>query len=729
MRTGRMRMDMDNEQAVDIPQGLHAGIKVEEFSPRAEFRLTVLLLVFLSGNFFSGAASPHGMFNAVMGAALLYNLAVIAIGRRHWLKAGHTLAVDLAIILVLSHLSGGADSAVKYFGLPYLYLFGPGMEERKLGWYLAAFIAGILLLIAVDHGKAAGAGLYGDILQSLLNISVFAGAGWPAVLLSGHIRKERDLQQISASTFHALNNALHLRTQNLQTALDALTEAHKHLKLVDEKKTRFLSSVSHELRTPLTSIRSFTEIMLMYKDLDRGVQEEFLGIISKESSRLSLLINDVLDVVKLESGKTERHLVKVDLGEVIRDSMKSLEPMAAEKGLVMAFTEPEGGLPLVKGDKNQLAQVMINLLNNAIKFTSKGGITITAKGEEDHLLVAVNDTGEGIFPEEKDAIFEEFYRVGDNIAGRPKGSGLGLTISKKIIEYHGGRIWVESELGKGSTFCFTVPLDIGELIQPFQDRSAPPDKVAAAAKRDKSYVLVLDKNNITRQLLRKRLEGLGYNTLGAECGKSGLNLAKEWDPDVVVSDILSYGENDTHFHKGLRVMPRTAGMPILLTAFVNDPRHGLQIAVNGFLSRPVNRYDLMKAIEVASPRDRGPIMVISRDRLEARTIQLMLGTEGHSVSMAECSSAIEACRREKPSLILLDSSLPGESWRETLALLKSDPATCARPVILITELSVQDRNVKAVTLGHEPFTPDAELMEPLLKEIRKLAGAGAAQAG
>ncbi len=717
---------MENEQPLEMPQGLQARIEAEEFSPRPGFRLPMLLLVFFVGNFFSTTAISRGWFNGVLGAALLYNLLVIAFGKKSKLSPGTTLSMDLAFILCLSHFSGGAGSVVIYFGLPYFYLFGPGIPGGKLGWFLVMYSAGATLLIPLDHKWMMAAGAYESVRQALLNLAVLTGAGWPSLLLSNHIQKEHSLEMIASSTFHGLNNALHLRTQNLQAALDALTEAHKHLKQVDEKKTRFLSNVSHELRTPLTSIRSFIEILLTYKDLDRATQEEFLGIISGESDRLSLLINDILDVVKLESGKVERHLVKADMGEVIKGSIKSLEPMAVEKGLKIEFNEPAGGMPLVKGDKNQLTQVMVNLLNNAIKFTSGGGITVTAKGEQDHLLVAVTDTGEGIFPEEKEMIFEEFYRAGDNVAGRPKGSGLGLSISKKIVEYHGGKIWVESELGKGSTFFFTIPLDLEELIQPAYEKAASPPS-AAAARREKSYILVLEKSNTIRQLLRKRLEDLGFNTLGAESGRSGLNLAREWDPDIAVSGILSYSENDTNFHKGLRVMPRTAGIPILLTNFVNDPRSGLQIAVNGFLSRPVNRYDLIKVVEDVSPKSRGPFMVISEDRLEARTIQLILGTEGLAVLLAESSSAIEACRREKPALIFLDTSRD-ESWRDLLNLLKADPVICLKPVVLITDLSLQDRNVKGVVLGSEPFTPGEEILDPLLREIRRLVGPEGVQA-
>ncbi|MCX7723673.1 MAG: ATP-binding protein [Thermodesulfovibrio sp.] len=243
-------------------------------------------------------------------------------------------------------------------------------------------------------------------------------------------------------------------------------------KEIDRLKTEFITVVSHELRTPLTSILGFIELInkkfkenilphldlsdtRLAKTVDK-INKDFKIILS-EGERITSLINDVLDISKLESGKVTWNFSETSIEEVITDAYKALSSLFEQKG-IPCYLDIQPSLPMVNADKERLIQVVINLLSNALKFTEKGYVKCQAKLNEDEILVSVQDTGIGIPEEEKEKIFEKFKQVGDLIKGKPKGTGLGLAISKQIIEAHGGKIWVESKLGKGSIFYFTIPL-------------------------------------------------------------------------------------------------------------------------------------------------------------------------------------------------------------------------------------------------------------------------------
>ena len=717
-----MSKDAENRDGLKSLPEAQAESEVENYPLNAEIRLVLLAGVFLAGNFLVTHRENLWQFNIALVLTLVLNIAVINICKRYRVMPVAILACDLMLIVLLCYFTGGAESQIKYLGLPYFYMNVSRFGEKKVKWALLAYASAFLILPAITLHKVTYIFSKEQARHAFMSFILIYGLGWPAVMLAGQMQKERKLQQMTSSSFHELYNTLHLKTQNLKTALDALTEAHEHLKETDKKKTSSFSNLTHEFRTPLASIRSFAEILGTYDDLDRATQKEFLEIITNESVRLTQLVNGILDLAKIESGTAERPHVKIDMAAVINDSIRALKPMAQEKGLYIEFEQPGAPLPVIKGDRLQIPLVMVNLLNNAIKFTSHGGVTVSVTHDQEYLQVAVKDTGEGVFPEEREVIFDEFYRVADNLAGRPRGSGLGLTISKNIVEFHGGKIWVESEIGKGSTFYFTLPLDIEGLVR------QPKEKLAlhqhpAKSRRDKSVILVLEQNIVVRQFLRDRLGKLGYDTVGAESGKSGVNLASYCGPDLVLSGILERPDADERFYDKFSSIPHMPPVPVVVCALLADPKCGLQMAVNGFLSKPVDRYELLKAVEAVAPKGKGPFVIIGNDRIEGRTLQLLLGEENHPVMIANENAGLETCGREKASLIFLDATHPGDSWRDVLIDLRRLPQTCQTPIILITELPLADSSITPVTLGREAFTPEKECIGPLVKSIGEILSA------
>ncbi len=241
-----------------------------------------------------------------------------------------------------------------------------------------------------------------------------------------------------------------------------LREANEKLKKMDKAKSDFLSMVAHELRTPLTSIKAFTEMLLRKPDGEMEKRTKYLGIIHSECNRLTRLINDVLDLAKIEAGKIEWNIQPISMAEVVNTALTSTHKLAEDKELK---TEPliEDDLPPVLADHDRLIQVIINLVGNAVKFTDKGGrieVSVKKKLTPDKCIhVSVSDTGIGIRKKDLGKVFQKFKQVGSGMTDRPEGTGLGLSICREIIEHHKGKIWVESELKKGTTFHFTLPLE------------------------------------------------------------------------------------------------------------------------------------------------------------------------------------------------------------------------------------------------------------------------------
>jgi hypothetical protein len=262
-----------------------------------------------------------------------------------------------------------------------------------------------------------------------------------------------------ASQVIAYSHQLEQKSRELEEATTELRAANVRLQELDRLKDDFISTVTHELRTPLTSIRAFSEILRDNPSLDVSERSRFLTIVIKESERLTRLINQVLDLAKIESGKAEWKTVGVDLRDVIEESVAATSQLFRDRGIVLEVELP-GSVPAIMADRDRLIQVMINLLSNASKFCDRnsGRVRLALHEERGCLRVDVADNGIGIGAADQEIIFEKFRQVGDTLTDKPQGTGLGLPICREIISHFGGRLWVESEVGRGATFSFTLPL-------------------------------------------------------------------------------------------------------------------------------------------------------------------------------------------------------------------------------------------------------------------------------
>lgn len=266
--------------------------------------------------------------------------------------------------------------------------------------------------------------------------------------------------QILDETSHVLeySHRLEQKSRELEAATQELRAANERLKELDRLKDEFVSTVSHELRTPLTSIRAFSEILRDNVDMEPGQRQGFLDIVVKETERLTRLIDEVLDVAKIESDRMEWRMEKLDLRELILDAVAAVGQLFKENGVALVHDIPPHAA-VVDGDRDRLMQVLINLLSNANKFSDpgEGTVELRLRRREDRLRIEVQDYGPGIAPDQVPHIFKKFHQVSNPQKGKPKGTGLGLAISQRIIVHHGGRIWAESKVGRGTTICFEIP--------------------------------------------------------------------------------------------------------------------------------------------------------------------------------------------------------------------------------------------------------------------------------
>jgi signal transduction histidine kinase len=262
-----------------------------------------------------------------------------------------------------------------------------------------------------------------------------------------------------ASQIIVYSHRLEQKSQELERATQELRAANERLTELDRLKDDFVSTVSHELRTPLTSIRAFSEILHDNPALPVAERTRFLNIVIKETERLTRLINQILDVSKLESGSAEWHASLVDLREVIEDTIAATSQLFKDRNARLVRRLPAVA-PKVVADLDRIVQVVLNLLSNAVKFIEpgRGLVEISLTEQRGFLRVDVRDNGPGIHPTEQDLIFDKFRQAGDTLTGKPQGSGLGLHISRRIVEHFGGRMWVSSRAGEGACFSFTLPL-------------------------------------------------------------------------------------------------------------------------------------------------------------------------------------------------------------------------------------------------------------------------------
>ncbi|GAK53817.1 sensor protein [Candidatus Moduliflexus flocculans] len=450
-------------------------------------------------------------------------------------------------------------------------------------------------------------------------------------------------------------------------------------KEIDQMKTDFISTVSHELRTPLTSVIGFAKIIkkrfegvllpAFQENTDKkitkavGQVNENLDIIIAEGERLTTLINDVLDVAKMEAGKIDWKMQKMAISDIIDRALLATSALFEKKGLAQLREIPEN-LPEVTGDRDRLIQVVINLISNAVKFTDSGSVTCRVSQKQNELVVSVIDSGMGIAPEDQPKVFEKFKQVGDTLTDKPKGTGLGLPICKQIVEHHGGRIWVESEIGKGSTFSFTLPILVETthfaeriskrmFLEHLQERQAL-SKFGDTS--EKKMVLVVDDEASIRKLLRQELEPEGYVIREAQNGKEAIERVRRERPCLILLDVLMPEMNGLEVAIKLKTDPFSMDIPIIILSVLEERDMGYHFGIDGYLTKPIDSRQLHQQVGtmLSNGLAQKKIVVAGTANAEIENITTLLSMNFDVRRITEFEDLMTQLNAESPDMVIVE---------------------------------------------------------------------------
>jgi PAS domain S-box-containing protein len=481
----------------------------------------------------------------------------------------------------------------------------------------------------------------------------------------------------------------------------------------DRAKSEFVSTVSHELRTPLTSIKGYTD--LVYAGAVGEINEQqqrFLSIIKNNADRLTALIGDLLDMSRIETGRLKLSLESVDLIQVIHEVVESMRTQIEGKGLDLKLELPAEA-PTITGDRSRLIQVVTNLVSNAFKYTDQGWIRVCLSPLRGAVRLDVADSGIGISGDDLGKIFERFYRANTPVMDGRGGTGLGLAIAKQLVEMHGGRVWVKSELNVGSTFTVILPTAAQELPLSLVT------ELPAGAKK----VLVVDDERDIVALLRHQLGTHGYHVLTASTGAQAIARAIEEQPDLITLDILLPDRHGFEVLRELKSDARTAHIPVIVLSVVQDETSGYRLGAVDHIVKPIDERRLLDSMARALSH-KGKIL-IAEDTPDTATmlIELLKRHDYEPLHAVNGYETLALARRERPGLILLDLRMPGMDGYEALTRLKKDPTTKDIPIVVMSAHAadpVQER-LRLRAMGAEDFLSKPLSLEKLLAEIERVA--------
>ena len=508
-----------------------------------------------------------------------------------------------------------------------------------------------------------------------------------------------------------------------------LTVAKEGAEQANRTKSAFLANMSHELRTPLNAIIGYSE-MLQEEAAERAQAALFVPDLQKihtAGKHLLALINDVLDLSKIEAGKMELYLESFDVRALVKDVESTITPLVEKNQNVIEVKCPED-VGVMYADVTRVRQVLFNLLSNAAKFTERGRIILEvetgALADEDSLFFKVSDSGIGISPEQRERLFQAFTQADASTSRKYGGTGLGLVISQRFCQMMGGDIAVDSELGRGSSFTVRLPRTVGERKAADSGVTlipAPrgPSGVAAPHTR----VLVIDDDLDARDLLVRGLAKDGFDIHVASSGEEGIRMAAELKPDVISLDVLMPGMDGWTVLRSLKSNPETANIPVIMVSMLDNKDMGYALGASDYLLKPFDRERLVAVLRkyrCATPPC--PVLVVEDDPAARDVLRRTLQNDGWIVwEAANGRLALESVGKNTPDLILLDLMMPEMDGFDFVAELRKMDAGRNIPVVVVTakDLTLEDRQRLSGQV-RRIFQKGGFSREELMREIKFL---------
>ncbi len=493
-------------------------------------------------------------------------------------------------------------------------------------------------------------------------------------------------------------------------------EAVKEMRETDRVKSQFLANMSHELRTPLNSIIGFSRVIL--KGIDGPVselQQQDLTAIYNAGQHLLSLINDILDLAKIEAGKMELAFDEVNMSDVTSSVLSTMSGLVKDKPInLKRIVEPN--LPTVRADAIRVRQVMINLLSNAAKFTDEGDIVVEvgikpAPSGRMELQVSVTDTGPGISKEDQEKLFQAFSQVDDSPTRKTGGTGLGLSICQHLINMHGGRIWVDSEVGKGSTFSFSLPL-------------YRRDKGSELSVRGKKVILAIDDDPQVISLYERYLQPQDYQVISLTDPARAVERVKQLRPFAVTLDIMMPGIDGWQVLEKLKSDPETRNTPVIICSIIDDHDRGYNLGAADYLTKPILEDDLVNALDrINSDGSIREVLVIDDEPNDLRLIGKMLTDDGRYKPILAEGGKIGwdiISSGNPPHAVILDLFMPDMDGFKILESMRVDEKLRDVPVIVVSgvELTLEQKE-QLNEFGQRLLTKGSFSEEELLSSLQR----------
>ncbi len=487
----------------------------------------------------------------------------------------------------------------------------------------------------------------------------------------------------------------------------ALIAAKDSAEQASRAKSTFLANMSHELRTPMNAIIGYSEMLT--EEAEEQGQEDFVPDLKKihqAGSHLLGLINDILDLSKVEAGKMEAYAEDVDVDRLVDEVAGTAQPLMESNDNHLEVVR-EGPLGMARQDLTKIRQSLLNLLSNAAKFTHNGTVTLHVRreqtGDGDWLVFAISDTGIGIAADKMGAVFEEFGQADDSTTRNYGGTGLGLPISRRFTEMLGGELTVASAIGEGSTFTMRLPAifpgaaDAVATLKPQRAVITEPAKGERGADETiavgRGIVLIIDDDPAARDIIGRTLSADGFEVRTAENGVEGLEMARELRPNVITLDVMMPDMDGWAVLRVLKADPGLCEIPVVMLTIVDDKSRGFSLGAADYLTKPVDREQLHITLERFLPQDesRPPVLVVEDD--EAARAHIV-----HTVTEAGCNAlqatngreALACLGQSEPGLILLDLMMPVMDGFEFLIALRANPKWRSLPVVVLTAKDLDD---------------------------------------
>ncbi len=548
-----------------------------------------------------------------------------------------------------------------------------------------------------------------------INLSPLAGAGEGQVLC---VIRDVSERRAAEEKILSLNQNLERRSAELAFANTEMSVRSREIERANRLKSEFLASMSHELRTPLNTILGFSELLA---EESSGAlnekQKRFVSHIQRDANHLLELINDILDLSKIEAGRLELHIEVFPMAVAVAEVLTSVRPLAAAKGLTL---DSDLDTQLVMhADRVRFKEILYNLFSNAIKFTPAGGrVWIESSVADGAVHLTVGDTGIGIAFDDQQAIFESFRQASVTTKGVREGTGLGLAITRRLVEHHGGRIWVESELSQGSRFHFTLPVS---------GAAVPAEEPGAPEAPSEPLLLVTSHHAAWRDEMTRVLARHAFRTMSAGSGADAIHKARGQRPDVILLDMEVAGRSGWETLHDLKSSLDTATIPVIIVSSTDERKMGVAFGAADWLAKPVAEDRLLIAVRRAL-RSEGALRVLVVDD-DPETRQLVadtLATEGHVPLVARnASEAMRVLRSAQVDAITLDLLLPGRNGFDFLADLRSEAPFRSLPVMVLTVKDLSDREREILEdHGAAVFFKGSGWRPAILAHLRKLMRKG-----